>query len=307
MAGEGFSWDELRLVGAIADAESLAGAADALGINGSTVFRRLGQLEQRIGRPLFERHRSGYVPTPAGADMAELGRRMGAEVDALSRRLAGAAPEPAGEIRLTTNDALVASFLAPVLAAFRLRHPAITLDVVMSNDALNLARRDADVALRATNRPPETLVGRRLATVAWAVYGARAAGWTGGASDPPLGEANWIGLGGPLAGRDLERLGDLVGPVPKLVCKVDSVQPLSALVEAGIGIGAIPCFLADPRPGLVRLATPRGESATALWLLTHPDLRHAPRIRAFTDHLAAAFGAHRALLAGERPGIAAAS
>lgn len=296
---DSFTWDDLRLVFAIAEARGLGPAAARLGVNGSTAFRRLGALETRLGQKLFERHRSGYVPTAAGADMAGLARRMDEEVAGLSRRLAGTAPAPSGEIRLTTNDALLADLVGPLLVRFRQAHPAITLDILLSNEALNLSRRDADVAIRATDRPPDALVGRRIGSIGWALYGARAAGWTGETKDADIAGAEWVGLGGSLGGRNVSRLAHAYTDDPRIVCTVDSVHSMIGLVEAGIGIGALPCFSADRRPGLVRLAPPPRDLATSLWILTHPDLRAAPRIRALLDFLGAAVAAHRADIAGE--------
>lgn len=103
------NWDDFRLVRAIAEARSLVGAADALGLNHSTVFRRLGQIEGEIGRPLFERSRSGYSPTAAGEEMVALANRMSDGVIEFERRLAGQDERPRGELRVTTTDSLFAS------------------------------------------------------------------------------------------------------------------------------------------------------------------------------------------------------
>jgi DNA-binding transcriptional LysR family regulator len=297
MSSETFSWDDLKVVLAVAEARGLGPAAERLGLDGSTVFRRLGQIEARLGQKLFERHRSGYVPTPAGAEMAALAARVEEDVAALSMRLSGQAPEAEGEIRVTTNDTLLLYLLTPIFAAFRKAHPAMRLDIVLANEALNLARRDADVAIRATEEPPENLVGRRLATVAWALY-ARA-DEVAAIDLEALPERNWVTLSdGFDAMRVVRFVRDRVPP-ERIVYKVNTVIGLAGAVEAGIGIGALPCLLADRMPALVRLAPPDPSFATALWLLTHPHLRHAPRVRAFMDFVAAEISPRRALLAGE--------
>ena len=165
------AWDDIRLVKAIADAKGLAGAAARLGVNHSTVFRRLGQLETLLGVTLFERHRAGYALTGAGEEMAALAGRIEDDVTALGRRLAGRQPLPAGELRVTTSDTLLTYLLTPLFADFQRQCPDVRLDVVVGNQALNLSKRDADVAIRASDHPPETLVGRRVARIAWALYG----------------------------------------------------------------------------------------------------------------------------------------
>jgi DNA-binding transcriptional LysR family regulator len=184
------SWDEFRLVKAIADSRSLAGAAEKLTLNHSTVFRRLGALEEAMGVRLFERARAGYAPTPAGEEMIALASKMEQEIVDFERVVVGRSAKPAGELRLTTNDAFLNWLIAPMLASFRKAYPDIRLDVVVGHEHLNLSRRDADVALRATQDPPETLVGRKIARIGWAAYGP--ANWRGATTSG----AGWALAGG---------------------------------------------------------------------------------------------------------------
>jgi DNA-binding transcriptional LysR family regulator len=291
------AWDDFRLVKAIAEAHGLTGAAEKLGVNHSTVFRRLGQLEEAVGVKLFERHRTGYSLTPPGEEMVLLAERMDEDVATFARRLAGQAIAPAGELRVTTNDTLLVHLLTPLFARFRQACPDIRLDVVLSNQALNLSKRDADVAIRATDTPPETLVGRRVATIAWAIYGL--------AADYPrperpdlvdLFERDWVTLGDNLAALRVSRfVRDRVAP-EKIVYQVNTVLGLAEAVEAGIGIGPLPCFIAEPRPALRRLTDPNPDFSAGLWLLTHPDLRHSPRVRVFLDFMAAEIAKQRRMI-----------
>ena len=166
------SWDDFGLVKTIADAHSLpAAAASRLGVNHSTVFRRLKQIEESLGVALFEKHRTGYTLTPAGEEVAALAAQMDEDIASITRRLAGREITPAGELRLTTNDTLLVHLMTPLFAGFRDAFPDIRLDILIGNQALNLAKRDADVAIRATDKPPETLIGRRAARIGWALYG----------------------------------------------------------------------------------------------------------------------------------------
>ena len=282
------AWDDFKLVRLIAEAKGLAGAAERLGVNHSTVFRRLGQLEEAIGTKLFERHRTGYALTAAGEEMAALAERMDDDVAGFARKLAGQVLSPAGELRVTTNDTLLTHLLTPLFARFCRQCPDVRLDVVLSNQALNLSKRDADVAIRATDTPPETLVGRRAATLAWALYG-RAADFpqTGTLDLPGLSAHAWVALGDNLGAVKAARfVRERVAP-ERIVYKVNTVLGLTEAVEAGIGIGPLPCFIADARPALMRLAPPNPDFSTGLWLLTHPDLRHSARVRVFLDFLAA--------------------
>jgi DNA-binding transcriptional LysR family regulator len=293
------AWDDFKLVRLIAEAKGLAGAADRLGVNHSTVFRRLGQLEEAIGTKLFERHRTGYALTAAGEEMAALAERMDDDVAGFARKLAGQVLSPAGELRVTTNDTLLTHLLTPLFARFCQRCPDVRLDVVLSNQALNLSKRDADVAIRATDTPPETLVGRRAATLTWALYGRAADFPQPGTLDlPTLATRAWVALGDNLGAVKAARfVRERVAP-ERIVYKVNTVLGLTEAVEAGIGIGPLPCFIADARPALVRLAPPNPDFSTGLWLLTHPDLRHSARVRVFLDFLAAEIAKLRKFLEG---------
>src|SRR5918994_1088828 len=200
------AWDDFKLVRLVAEAKGLAGAAERLNVNHSTVFRRLGQLEEDLGVKLFERHRTGYALTAAGEEMALLAERMEEDVATFARKLAGQAVSPAGELRVTTNDTLLVHLLTPLLARFAKACPDVRLDVVLANQALNLSKRDADVAVRATDSPPETLVGRRAATIAWAIYGRGADFPEPGRVDlVDLYERPWVALGDNLAGLKVAR------------------------------------------------------------------------------------------------------
>ena len=297
-AAKTLAWDDFRLIKAVAEARSLPGAAANLGINHSTVFRRLRQIETMLGFPLFERHRSGYALTQAGEEVAALAARVDEDITAVTRRLAGQAPSPAGEVRIATSDSLLADLLMPMLARFRLAYPDIRLDIVTGNAALNLSRRDADVAIRATDAPPETLVGRRMARIAWALYGA-----AGSVPAPaePWAEGPWLSLSESLGQLKAARLLRRRVPPERIVCKFDSVHALGRAVEAGLGLAHLPCFLGDTYPGLRRLAAPEPDFATDLWLLTHPDLRHTPRIRTLMDALAAEIARVQPLVEGQQP------
>jgi len=294
------AWDDFRLVKAIADAAGLTGAAQALAVNHSTVFRRLGQIEEQLGLPLFERRKTGYVPTPAGEEMALLAARMDEDVTSFGRRLAGRDVAPSGEIRVTTTDTLFLHALLPIFARFRTAHPGIRLDIVIANQALNLSKRDADIAIRASDTPGETLVGRKIAQLAWAVYGRieDELGRPEAADAAGLFERDWVTLGDQLGYLKLARyVRERVAP-ERIVFKTSAVLGLTEAVEEGIGIGPLPCFIADRRPRLRRLIQPNPDFATGLWILTHPDVRHAPRVRAFMDFVGGELARLKALLEG---------
>lgn len=294
------AWDDFRLIKAVADAKGLPAAAAMIGVNHSTVFRRLKQIEESLGTTLFERHRTGYALTPAGEEMVALANRLDEEITAVGRKLAGREPAPSGELRVTTPDSLLIHLLMPMLATFRERYPEVRLDMVLSNQALNLSKRDADVAVRATDHPPENLVGRRVARIAWALYG-RAVDFPEPTevSSERLESCNWVSLGDSLGAlKTVKFVQENIAP-DKVAYKINSVLGLAEAVEAGIGIGHLPCLIGDARPSLVRLGTVNDDYAADLWLLTHPDLRHSPRVRAFLDFLAGEIARHRRFIEGQ--------
>lgn len=275
-------WDEFRFVKAVADRGGLTAAAAQLGINHSTAFRRLGSIEARLDVRLFERLRTGYVPTPAGLAMIEAAARIETDVASFSRTVAGQDQTPSGELRVTAPVNLASTLLMPILASFCDRYPQIRLDLILAEEALNLSRRDADVAIRASRNPSETLVGRRLTGIAWAVYG------QAGQTYEDLADAYWVVPGSAVAASLFTPFVAARAPVERVRLRINAVTGLTAAVAAGIGIGPLPCFEGDADPTLRRLSGPHPEIGADLWMLTHPDLRHAGRVRAFMDHLAEA-------------------
>jgi len=290
------NWDDFRLVRAIADARSLVGAAEALGLNHSTVFRRLGQIEATLGRPLFERSRAGYAPTAAGEEMVALANRMSDGVVEFERRLAGQDERPRGELRVTTTDSMFASLLAPMFASFRAAYPEIRVDVIVSNASLNLSRRDADIAIRATSEPPDTLVGRRVGPMASGIYARMG---TDLASCDPMGpDALYIGFGPPM--EEIESSVWIARNVPaaRIVARVNTMHVAAIAAAAGVGLAILPRVVGDSMPELTLVAA-RPAMTNALWLLTHADLKGAARVRAFMDHAWAYLSKEKSRLAGE--------
>src|SRR5580704_5421186 len=190
----GLSWDEFRLVKSVAEARSLVGAAEILGVNHSTVFRRLAAVESAVGARLFERSRSGYEPTAAGEEMIALATTMAESVQEFERRVAGRDVKPTGELTVTVPGAVGLHLMPGIVAEFRAQHPGVVVALILSNQMLDLSRRDADIAIRLTNDPPETLVGRRICTGRWGIYCRRdvAAAVGGG----PIDSVAFIGFGG---------------------------------------------------------------------------------------------------------------
>jgi DNA-binding transcriptional LysR family regulator len=297
------NWDDFRLILAVFREGTLSGAARKLGVTHSTVFRRLGAIERMMGARLFERFRDGYLPTPAGDTAAAAAARLEDEVLTLERKLSGQDLKPSGTVRITTADTL-SSMLMRHLPAMRALHPDIELEIAISNAMANLTRREAEIALRPTPEPSDLLVGRRVGDIAHAIYGSHA--YLSRRGDKDLAAHDWIGLDDALAGTVIARWMQENLRAVHIACRVDALPTLRDACAAGLGLALLPCYVGDLAPELHRLSPKTlAELRSALWLLTHDDLKRTARIRATLDFLAKALASERALLLGKRPNAAA--
>jgi molybdate transport repressor ModE-like protein len=293
-------WDDLRTFLAVARTGSLTDAARSLGVSYSTVSRRLAALEEGLGARLFDREASGYAPTPVGVEMLESARRMESEFEALSRRVRGRDARLSGRIRVATTDALAMSFM-PELASFSRRFADIEIDLLSTPEPAELAMREAEVALLVTDRPPPSLVGRRLAKLPSALYAAKSY-LAEHAATLELAAHVWVGWEDGMAHIPAARWMRAHVPHARVACRVSTGTALRAAVQEGVGVAHLLCFLADEEAGLERLRAPEPALETGLWLLTHEDLRATGRVRVFLDFMAEAVGRHRRrLAAGQAP------
>ncbi|QEN88779.1 LysR family transcriptional regulator [Labrys sp. KNU-23] len=281
MDAQSAAWDDLRIVLAIVKTGSLSATGRFLGTSHTTVFRRLGEIELRLGVRLFERLRSGYVPTPAGEEMASAAESIEAQVLAVERRIVGQDLEPTGTVRITTTDGLLSGFLTPILPEFQRSHPEIALEFVVSNERLNLSRRETDVAVRPTQNPPETLIGRRIAKLAHAIYTST----DRDLASPRPGDS-WIDWDETMLHPPFDHWQTHNVPRHRPGYRLNTITSLRDAVGAGLGSTMLPCYLADGDARLKRLGPPIPELEVDLWLLIHPDLRRVARVRAVTDYIA---------------------
>lgn len=291
------NWDDLRFVLALSRASGLNAAARALGINPSSVYRRLETLEAALGVRLFERLRTGYRLTAAGEELTEAASRMESEVLNVERRVLGADVRLQGSMRLATSEALMIHILADHVEAFRAQYPDINLDVALSNEHVDLARRDADIVIRATSAPPEHLVGRSVGHVNAAAYAAPGYLDAKGRGRP-IAAYDWVGYDGALAHHRQARWTSDNVPDERVKLRFDSISAVLAVLVRGAGCGALPCFIADSNPALERLPGTFQETEVQMWVLTHPDLKKSARIRAGLQFFGARLLAYRSRLEG---------
>ncbi len=285
--------NDLRYVAAICAHGSLSGAARALAVNHATVFRRIVQLEKALGVRLFERDDGRYRPTPAGEELARAGAAMEDLAAEALRKVAGRDLRPSGSVRISTTDSVAQMLLNPVILQARLAYPDIQLEVVIDNHMANLSKRDADIALRPAREVPEHLIGKRLGTIEFAVYGS--ASYLRGKTRLPLAEHAWIAL--DEVHRTVHWL-EQQAPRQGIGLRLNSFGAIAHACADGLGLAVLPCFLGDGTAKLKQLGVPIPECASSLWLLTHPDVRTALRVSVIYQLLSSAVAVRSALSAG---------
>ena len=283
MNEQSIRWDDLQIVSAIAETGTLSGAGRKLGISHATVFRRLTNLENQLGVVLFERSRTGYTPSAAGEDLFAVARKVQEDITGVERRLSGKALKLSGTIRVTTTDTLFAGLLATSFEKFRGDYPDIKLEVVISNQVHSLSKREADVAIRPTGNPPETLVGRKVGVIRQSVYGQRHYWQNRRAPLDTLTGHQWIGPDTHMGNRALETWMARKGLNDFCNYRVDSMLGMQTATRSGEAVAVLPDYLGDADPELCRLTNTIAELDIPLWILTHPDLKRVKRIREFTQ------------------------
>lgn len=293
----GLDWGDLRHVLAVGQWGSVAGAARRLGVNATTVQRRLDALEQSLGARLFERSRSGYQPTEAGTVVLEQARRMADQADEIERRVLGRDRELTGPLRLTTAFVVMEHLLPQPLADFAAAYPGIEVEVVENAFLVDLARRhadtgpaqlQADVALRLSANVAEHLVGRPLGPTHCRVYALRGAAGLPQALTPLpalLRDAPWVAFERDATHRVYDRWMRTHLAHAHVRVRVDIFNAAAAMLRTGIGVGVLPTFVAERHPELVAVSEPIPELSVPVWMLTHPDLRGTARVRAFMQHV----------------------
>ncbi len=277
-------WNDLQFFVAVCERGSIGGAAQSLGVNHSTVLRRISSLERTLDVRLFDRLPSGYALTAQGHELAACIAGVSEQLDAAGRRVTGGDLQLSGSIRLTAPDTLVQALLLPPLAAFQGNNPQLRIELVMNDSLLNLTQREADVAVRGSNRPPENLVGRRVGTIETALY-ASTAYLESLAANHQDSDYRWVGHAEALSHiMSAKWMRENVAP-EQVALRVDSLITMADAVAAGFGVGWLLCPLAQSRAGLIQLRPPPSELDTQIWVLSHPDLKRVARVRALTEFL----------------------
>jgi DNA-binding transcriptional LysR family regulator len=273
---------DLNLILALVRGKTLARAAELLKVDVSTVFRAVRRLESATGTALFEKSRAGYQPTSAAIVLAQQAESAEQALALAQISLEQGQQIVSGTVRLTCTEAVLQSLLLPALRRFMPDYPGLKLELNTSSTFANLSRRDADIALRLTNTPPQHLVGTRLGTVSYRVCASeeylRRSGHTA------LEEMAWIAPDDFLPDHPTVAWRRQQLPGVNLAYRCSSMLAVAHLVRAGMGVAALPDFML--REGeLQQLGTPLEDYDTALWLLTRPDCRGLRSVSALFSEL----------------------
>jgi DNA-binding transcriptional LysR family regulator len=294
-------WDDLKHLLAVARHGSTLAAGRALQVDQSTVQRRLVELERRIGQSVVQRQATGYRLTELGQELLPFAEAVETAVQALEERLKALREDASGVIRMTCPEPIVLKMTqARLLERFHARHPRLQVQFVMSDRYLDLAKGDADVALRSGDTEDGALTGRKIGDSYWALYASRSYverfGQPAGV-DQLAGHA-LVGFDDTMARHRAAQWLRGLGPDVQIAARCNSVLGLIDSVKAGVGIGALPMPLGDSEPDLVRLGGPVPE-LTRIWrLLTTRELRRTPRVSAFFDFIVEEIDTLRPILTG---------
>jgi DNA-binding transcriptional LysR family regulator len=279
-------WDDFRVLLAIARERTLSGAARRLGVDQSTIGRRLATLEQAANARLFDRTPEGYVLTVAGeAVLPSIEEIEGAAI-AVERRLVGHDLRLEGRVRVALSDSFAVWFVLPRLHALYAQHPGVHVELVTGNQPVDLARREADISVRMAKPEQPNLIARRIGRAAWALYASERYLEARGVPDVEAGLPGHDVIGFETELRRTAGAGWLRdhGEHARVAFSTNSLLTLAAAVETGLGVSPLPCLYGDVQPGLRRL--PGGIIGHhEIWLVVHPDVRPSARVRLVMAYL----------------------
>ncbi len=272
-------WDDLHTVLCLVRRGSLAGAAAELGVNYTTVARRISRVEASLNVALFDRLRDGYQPTEAGQSVAAHAAKMEQDANALIRQLQGQDDSLSGPLTITAPQLLIAHGLAPVIDSFCATYPEVQLHVRATNDLLDLNKREADLAIRISREPGDTLTGLRLAEQRSASFAD--ATWAARIASNPETLIDWVVYA---AYKDVPRNVDPAYPNHRIRMTFDDMVAIRGAALAGLGVARMPMFLGQAS-GLVQVPVLPPQPYADIWVVGHPDVWPSAKVKAFRDIL----------------------
>ena len=273
---------DLELILALVRTHNLMGAAERLGVNSSTVFRTIRHIERSLGHELFERSRTGYLPTEQTLLLAEYAEKIEAQLEQARSEIQLVPKQVSGIVRITTTDTILHGLIAPSLHKLSNVHPLLEYELHTGNELTSLTRREADIAVRATKHPPHHLIGKHIGTLNMALYAGTNIDHDQLAN---FGKVNWIVPDDALPDHPSVIWRKRHYPKAVLRYRVNSILTVMEFISAGMGVGVLPVFLAQQCKDLIALTDILEECETELWILTHPESRHLLRVSSVFRHL----------------------
>lgn len=279
LGAQNLDWEEVKSFAVTADAGSVRGAARKLSVHHSTISRRIDNLEHALGTRLFDRLPEGFILTPAGEKLATAVQECGLKLSDAERYISGQDRDLSGVVTVTMAEPLAIHTFGPRLVEFAEAHPDIQIRIVATTNVLDISRREADIAIRTDNNPPESLVGKRLFPYYETAYATQEYLDSHDFQNNPE-SARWIAWT-----ESEDRFPSWTKETEFENVPVWGYFPDPAVQQAaargGLGLAMLPCFIGDSDPQLVRASSRNPIKARDIWLLTHSDLRRTARIRAF--------------------------
>ena len=294
-----FDWNDLRYFLAVARTGSTIAAAKDLGVNQSTVQRRLAALEEAIGRELVERLPVGYRLTSFGEELRPHAEQVEAAIACFDRKIASTdtAPSRDGASHVLRGHGLSVSSRECWTCSIR-AIPRCGSICIIADRYLDLAKGEADIALRAGESKDSSLISRKLSDTPWAIYASRSYVGRHGRAEaiPDLNRHATVAFDGYLENLSISKWLRSAAPNAAVTARCNHVIGMLLTVKSGVGIGPLPVQIGDMEDDLVRVFGPVPESMSSIYLLVHPDLRNVPRVRALFDFMVAEVDSFRPLL-----------
>src|SRR6185437_4776459 len=271
-----FDWNDLRHFLAVARHGSTIQAAKALGVNQSTVQRRITALERQLGRALFERRVDGYRLTRLGEELRPIAERVEVDVTDFGRHAVSSRTELVGTIRVTCPETAGYRMIkSPLLDLFHARYPGLRVELVMVDRILDLAKGEADIAFRTAMPQDNALIARRVAEVPWAVFASRSYIERRGSprTVDDINSHDVIQFDGPIADHTAARWMKAIAPNARVTARCTSTPALVLAVRSGAGISPLPMIAVEHEPDLVCLFDNIAELRLPFYLLIHRDMR----------------------------------
>ncbi|MEM8554683.1 MAG: LysR family transcriptional regulator [Pseudomonadota bacterium] len=281
------AWDEIRTAFHVAQAGTVSGAAEALGVHHATVIRHIDALEERLGTKLFQRHARGYTATEAGEDLRQVAQATDDQFTQLASRLKGRGDSVTGDLVVTSLESL-SPLLAPVLADFQMANPEVNMRYVTGDRVFRLEYGEAHVAIRAGAAPnePDNVV-QKYGMIEVALYASQhyLDRTPHGFDEDDLSKHQYVGFEDLDSRAPFYRWMETTVPRENIVMRVGDGRSVKHAIQTGIGIGFLQAWEAERHPEFTQVVPFRDEWCAPLWLVTHVDLHRTAKVQAILTHL----------------------